>query len=73
MPVAHVAVAVEGCSWQDPDSLALLLASTLVGSWDRSHGGGVNLANQLAQHTAQLNLAHSFQSFNTSYTDTGLW
>ncbi|BFZ10862.1 hypothetical protein BsWGS_13900 [Bradybaena similaris] len=73
MPVAHVAVAVEGCGWQDPDSLALLLASTLVGSWDRSHGGGVNLANQLARHTAQLNLAHSFQSFNTSYTDTGLW
>ncbi|CAG5117691.1 unnamed protein product [Candidula unifasciata] len=73
MPLAHVAVAVEGCGWQDPDSLALLLASTLVGSWDRSHGGGANLSNQLAQHTVKLNLAHSYQSFNTSYTDTGLW
>ncbi|BFZ08602.1 hypothetical protein BsWGS_11642 [Bradybaena similaris] len=73
MPLAHVAIAVEGCGWQNPDNIALMVANTLIGSWDRSHGGGTNLPSQLAQHTAQLNLAHSFQSFNTCYSDTGLW
>uniref|UniRef100_A0A0B7BLU0 Mitochondrial-processing peptidase subunit beta n=1 Tax=Arion vulgaris TaxID=1028688 RepID=A0A0B7BLU0_9EUPU len=73
LPLAHVAIAVESCGWQNPDSLALTLASTLIGSWDRSHGGGVNHASQLARHSAQLNLAHNFQSFSTHYSDTGLW
>ncbi|CAL1541279.1 unnamed protein product [Lymnaea stagnalis] len=73
MPLAHVAIAVEGCGWQNPDNLALMVANTLIGSWDRSHGGGTNLPSQLAQHTVKLNLAHSFQSFNTCYSDTGLW
>lgn len=73
MPLAHVAIAVEGCGWQNPDNLALMIANTLIGSWDRSHGGGHNLSNQLAQNTVRMNLAHSFQSFNTCYSDTGLW
>ena len=32
-----------------------------------------NLSSKLAQLTCHSNLCHSFQSFNTSYTDTGLW
>ena len=32
-----------------------------------------NLSSKLAQLTCHGNLCHSFQSFNTSYTDTGLW
>jgi processing peptidase subunit beta len=73
MPLAHIAIAVEGCGWTDPDNIALMLANTLIGSWDRSHGGGSNLASRLAANCATGNLCHSFQSFNTSYTDTGLW
>ena len=73
MPLAHVAIAVEGCGWQNPDNLALMVANTIIGSWDRSHGGGANLASGLAQNCVHHNLAHSFQSFNTCYTDTGLW
>uniref|UniRef100_A0A4W6E833 Mitochondrial-processing peptidase subunit beta n=1 Tax=Lates calcarifer TaxID=8187 RepID=A0A4W6E833_LATCA len=44
-----------------------------VRNWDRSFGGGVNLSSKLAQMACQGNLCHSFQSFNTCYTDTGLW
>lgn len=73
MPLAHVAIAVEGCGWDSPDNIALMVANTLIGSWDRSHGGGANLASNLAAASAQANLCHSFQSFNTCYTDTGLW
>lgn len=34
--LAHVAVAVEGTSWSDADTIPLMVASTLLGSWDRS-------------------------------------
>ena len=34
---------------------------------------GPNRASILGEKCSQLNLCHSFQSFNTGYTDTGLW
>jgi len=36
MPFAHVAIAVEGCGWTNPDNIPLMVANTLIGSWDRS-------------------------------------
>ena len=36
-------------------------------------GGGPHSASPLAQYAHDLNLATSFQSFNTCYKDTGLW
>jgi len=73
MPLAHVALAVEGAGWASEDNLGLMVANTIIGSWDRSHCGGENLASNLAKECAKGGLAHSFQSFNTCYTDTGLW
>ena len=73
MPFVHVALAVEGCGWTDADNLPLMVASTLLGSWDRSHGGGPSLASRLASQCAKHNLCHSYQAFNTCYKDTGLW
>lgn len=73
LPLAHVAIAVEGCGWTDQDNIPLMVANTLIGAWDRSQGGGVNNASTLARHSAESNLCHSFQSFNTCYKDTGLW
>ncbi|WP_411026788.1 insulinase family protein, partial [Salmonella sp. s54395] len=45
----------------------------MIGSWDRSYGGGGNVGSRLGQAAFQGNLCHSYQSFNTCYTDTGLW
>ncbi|KAJ3612146.1 hypothetical protein NHX12_020423 [Muraenolepis orangiensis] len=73
MPLAHVAIAMEAVGWSHPDTIPLMVANTLIGTWDRSFGGGVNLSSQLAQKAALGGLCHSFQSFNTCYTDTGLW
>ncbi|XP_024080919.1 mitochondrial-processing peptidase subunit beta-like isoform X2 [Cimex lectularius] len=73
MPLAHVAIAVEGCGWENADNIPLMVANTLIGAWDRSQGGGAANSSKLAQAAAQNNLAHSFQSFNTCYKDTGLW
>ncbi|XP_034838393.1 mitochondrial-processing peptidase subunit beta [Maniola hyperantus] len=73
MPLAHVAIAVEGAGWTDADNIPLMVANTLIGAWDRSQGGGANNASYLARAASCENLCHSFQSFNTCYKDTGLW
>jgi len=73
LPLAHVAIAVEGCGWTNQDNVPLMVANTLIGAWDRSQGGGVNNASNLARASAESELCHSYQSFNTCYKDTGLW
>lgn len=73
LPFVHAAIAVEGCGWADQDNVPLMVANTLIGSWDRSQGGGVNNASNLSRYSAEDGLCHSFQAFNTCYKDTGLW
>ncbi|KAJ3090210.1 mitochondrial processing peptidase beta subunit [Quaeritorhiza haematococci] len=72
-PTAHIALAVEGVSWTSPDYWSLLVAQSIVGSWDRSLGAAGHVSSKLAQKLHKYNLANSFMSFNTSYSDTGLF
>jgi len=72
-PLAHIAIAVEGVDWNDPDYFPLMCANTVVGSWNRAFGGGHNMASPLARYCTVHQLAHSYMSFHTSYSDTGLW
>ncbi|KAI9204855.1 Metalloenzyme, LuxS/M16 peptidase-like protein [Polychytrium aggregatum] len=72
-PYAHVALAVEGASWTSSDYWALLVAQAIVGSWDRSLGAAGHVSSKLAQKVHEFSLANSFMSFNTSYSDTGLF
>lgn len=53
LPLAHVAIAIEGCGWTDQDNVPLMVANTLIGAWDRSQGGGVNNASNLARASAE--------------------
>ncbi|CAH1107519.1 unnamed protein product [Psylliodes chrysocephalus] len=73
LPLAHVALAVEGAGWTDPDTLTLMVASTLLGAWDRSQASAKQNATNLARASGEGDLCHSYQSFNTCYKDTGLW
>jgi len=73
MPFVHVALAVESVGWQHPDTIPLMIANQIIGSWDRSSVNGAHFPNPLVRRMAEENLAVSFQSFNTLYTDTGLW
>jgi len=73
MPFAHVALAVEGAGWTNPDNIPLMVANTIIGSWDRSMGGGTHNVSNLAHLAAKHNACVSFQAFNTCYKDTGLW
>lgn len=73
MPLAYVAMAVEGAGWSNQDTIPLMVANTILGAWDRTQGGSSNNASNLAQNSMTYNLCHSFQAFNTCYKDTGLW
>ncbi|CAH0548744.1 unnamed protein product [Brassicogethes aeneus] len=73
LPLAHIAIAVEGAGWSDPDTLTLMVASTLLGAWDRSQASAKQNATTLARASGEGDLCHSYQSFNTCYKDTGLW
>ena len=60
MPPAHVAIAVAGCGWTNPDNIPLMVADTLVGNWGRSMGRGANNRSPLAHYSSELGLYHSF-------------
>ncbi|KAM9326619.1 cytochrome b-c1 complex subunit 1, mitochondrial [Gastrophryne carolinensis] len=72
LPLAHVAIAVEGPGWNSNDNVVLALANTIIGSYDVTYGGGKNLTSNVARAAAEFNLCQSFQPFNIRYSDTGL-
>ncbi|KAJ0041592.1 hypothetical protein NL108_012095 [Boleophthalmus pectinirostris] len=72
LPLAHVAIAVEGASATSPDIVTLMVANSIIGSYDLTYGGGKNLSSRLARLSVEENLCHSFQAFHSSYSDTGL-
>jgi len=73
MGLCHFALAVEGCSWTNPDYFALMVANTLVGSWNRAQGGGRLIPSPFARKAFDMKHPQSYMSFNTCYKDTGLW
>ena len=73
LPTAHVAVAVEGVGWSSPDYYPMLVMQSIFGNWDRSLGSSSLMSSRLSHIISSNNLANSFMSFSTSYSDTGLW
>ena len=71
MPTANIAICVEGVSWKDPDYFAALVTQAIVGNWDKAMGSSPYLGSKLSTFVHQHNLANSFMSFSTSYSDTG--
>lgn len=72
MEMVYGALAVEGCSWTHPDNIPLMVANTIIGQWDRTHGTGINTSSKLAESLGLDANVQSFQAFNTCYKDTGL-
>ncbi|CAN7075963.1 unnamed protein product [Brassica oleracea var. botrytis] len=73
LPLAQFAVAFEGASWTDPDSVALMVMQTMLGSWNKNVGGGKHTGSALIQRVAINEIAESIMAFNTNYKDTGLF
>uniref|UniRef100_A0A1I7TQT7 Mitochondrial-processing peptidase subunit beta n=1 Tax=Caenorhabditis tropicalis TaxID=1561998 RepID=A0A1I7TQT7_9PELO len=72
LPMLYGAMVVEGVSWTHEDNLALMVANTLMGEYDRMRGFGVSAPTPLAMKLADDEGIGSFQSFNTCYKETGL-
>lgn len=68
---AHVAIAVEGVSWNDDDYFTALVTQAIVGNYDKAMGNAPHQGSKLAAFVHQNDLANSFMSFSTSYSDTG--
>ncbi|RDL33007.1 Mitochondrial processing peptidase beta subunit [Venustampulla echinocandica] len=73
IPTANIAIAVEGVSWKDDDYFTALVTQAIVGNWDRAMGNAPHMGSKLSGFVHKNNLANSFMSFSTSYSDTGLW
>ncbi|XP_057956573.1 probable mitochondrial-processing peptidase subunit beta, mitochondrial [Malania oleifera] len=73
IPLAQFAVAFEGASWTDPDSIALMVMQSMLGSWNKNAGGGKHMGSDLAQKIGINEVAESMMAFNTNYKDTGLF
>ncbi|KAK2499529.1 hypothetical protein MC885_016478 [Smutsia gigantea] len=72
LPLAHVAIAVEGPGWANPDNVALQVANAIIGHYDCTYGGGMHLSSPLASAAVTNKLCQSFQTFNICYAETGL-
>ncbi|CAJ0905930.1 13618_t:CDS:2, partial [Entrophospora sp. SA101] len=70
---AHIALAVESVGWNSPDYYTMLVTQAIIGTWDRSFGSAAHTSSRLSHIIHKHQLANSFQSFNTSYSDTGLF
>lgn len=71
IPTANIAIAVEGVSWKSDDYFTALVTQAIVGNWDRAMGNSPYLGSKLSTFVNANNLANSFMSFSTSYSDTG--
>jgi processing peptidase subunit beta len=71
IPTANIAIAVEGVSWKDDDYFTALVTQAIVGNWDRAMGNAPHLGSKLSAFVHNNELANSFMSFSTSYSDTG--
>ena len=40
LPLCHVAIAVEGANASSPDIVTLMVANSIIGSFDLTYGGG---------------------------------
>jgi processing peptidase subunit beta len=51
----------------------MLVMQSVFGNWDRPLGSASLFSSRLSDIIAKHNLANSYMSFSTSYSDTGLW
>ncbi|KCV71958.1 hypothetical protein H696_01367 [Fonticula alba] len=73
MPYTYVGLAHEGVSHTSPDYFPMMIAQSILGSWDRNIAGGANVSSRLARRFAVDELVSSFAAFNICYQDTGLF
>nr|BAN65530.1 mitochondrial processing peptidase beta subunit [Babesia bovis] len=78
-PHAYLAVAFEGVSWTNPDSVCFMLMQSIIGSYKKNQEGIVpgkvsgNKTVHAIANRMTVGCAEAFSAFNTCYKDTGLF
>uniref|UniRef100_A0A183BP07 Cytochrome b-c1 complex subunit 2, mitochondrial n=1 Tax=Globodera pallida TaxID=36090 RepID=A0A183BP07_GLOPA len=72
-PAMYGAVAVEGIGRGHLDYVAMLVANSCVGKWDRSFAASFNAPSPVIQNVASNDDLLAFENFNISYDITGLF
>jgi len=74
LPLAHVAMGFNSCSYNSPDRIPLMLLAEVMGAHDKSHGGlgqGLNTMGAAVQNP-QVGL-YSIAPFAHFYSDCGMF
>ena len=74
--LAHVVIALEGCSHQDPDFIATCVLNIMMGGGGSFSAGGPGKGMYTRLYTNVLNRYHwmySATAYNHAYNDTGLF
>lgn len=73
MPLAHFAIAFESCGWAHPDAVSFMVLQSLMGTYDRASTTGANSSYRLSARLEEVPTVKTATTFNTTYTDTGLF
>lgn len=73
MPHAHFAIAFESCGWAHPDAVSFMVLQSLMGSYDRKSTSASHSSYRLSSTLSKIPNARTATTFNTTYTDTGLF
>eukprot|EP00656_Telonema_subtile_P034156 TRINITY_DN38280_c0_g1_i1.p1 TRINITY_DN38280_c0_g1~~TRINITY_DN38280_c0_g1_i1.p1 ORF type:complete len:465 (-),score=132.16 TRINITY_DN38280_c0_g1_i1:298-1692(-) len=73
MDDVHFAMAFESVGWTHPDSIAFMVMQSLLGQWDSNTPAGSTPVASLCKDLVAEGAAKSIMSFNTTYTNTGLF
>ncbi|KAI0565039.1 peptidase beta subunit precursor [Gracilaria domingensis] len=73
MSAAHFAIAFESCGWAHPDAVSFMVLQSLLGSYDRASTTGSHSSYRLGSTLSAIPNARTATTFNTTYTDTGLF
>lgn len=71
--LAHVAFGFPTPGWNDGSHVPLMVLQTMLGNWDESFAGGIHSKSKLVSTVASSHLARSVSTFNTQYSDIGLF
>lgn len=71
LPLAHIAIAVEGPGVASPDIIPLMVANCIIGSYDLTYGGG-QVGESVSAHTAKQKQKKIPQSAGSAFPHEAL-
>jgi len=74
LPLAHVALGINGCSYGSPDKIPLMLLTEMMGTHTRAQGGlgkGLHMLGQVVQ--SPTDYIYHWSGFSHFYSDCGMF